>query len=214
MSDQSFGFSRCHQLTLPFAYDSSYPNFLAKSSSLGFSVSKSNLSNTASVSWVSRCCRMRRSILMFEKREKRNEISVFQSHFELDEGSWKGQKNKKVCEYFSPECMSSNSMARLDSNLIPKIPILPRIMAHTHLLGNVIFPSYWLLSTFSCRQREKAQQRHIQEKREREKAGKSSFVEDDDASERGRHKERSERNCGNHFGMKKMPLVDNLYSKG
>lgn len=50
MSDQSFGFSRCHQLTLPFAYDSSYPNFLAKSSSLGFSVSKSNLSNTASVS--------------------------------------------------------------------------------------------------------------------------------------------------------------------
>ena len=49
------GLRRCHQLTFPFAYASSYPNFLANSSSVGFSVSKSNLSNTANVSCVSRC---------------------------------------------------------------------------------------------------------------------------------------------------------------
>ena len=55
ISDQSFGFNLCHQLTFPFAYASSYPNFLASSSSVGFSVSKSNRSKTAKVSWVSRC---------------------------------------------------------------------------------------------------------------------------------------------------------------
>lgn len=38
-----------------------------------------------------------------------------------------------------PECTSSNSMAQLDSNLIPKILIPPRIKVRTHPLGNGAF---------------------------------------------------------------------------
>lgn len=64
--DHICGFTFCHQLTWPFTYASSKPNFLATSSSEGFSVSKSNLSKTASVSWVFRCC-----ILLREKWKKR-----------------------------------------------------------------------------------------------------------------------------------------------
>ena len=50
-SDQIFGFVCIHQVNRPVRYSSSKPNFRAISSSLGLSVSRSNLSRMASVDW-------------------------------------------------------------------------------------------------------------------------------------------------------------------
>ena len=48
-NDQILGLVLCHQVTLPVWYSSSWPNFIAISSSVGLSVSKSNLSNVCKV---------------------------------------------------------------------------------------------------------------------------------------------------------------------
>ena len=57
-SCQSLGCNRLYHGNSPLTYldSSSQPNFLAISSSLNFSVSKSRRSSTANVSCVSRCC--------------------------------------------------------------------------------------------------------------------------------------------------------------
>lgn len=60
--DHSWGLNRCHQVSLPCKNASSKPNFRAISSSLGFSVSKSRRSKTASVSCVSLCCEHNKNV--------------------------------------------------------------------------------------------------------------------------------------------------------
>jgi len=136
MRDHSFGFKRCHQLTLPRTYESSYPNFLANSSSVGFSVSKSNLSNTANVSCVSRCCGG-----WTRKRKKWERFMSYNSILPEERKGILDARTEKLSSIL-PVCTSSNNTAPLGWNLIPRIPTLLQIMVHTHLLGNGVCPFY------------------------------------------------------------------------
>ena len=47
--------------------------------------------------------------------------------------------NSNIPEYLYGRYRSSNNMAQLDSNLIPKTPIPLQIGDHRHVLDNVVF---------------------------------------------------------------------------